>query len=108
MSAIKKNFDSHQFVKEITDAGLPVGQSEIFAAILSEISNNRYVTTEDIIDLKNTFKNDLNNLKVSINENITKDFKILEFSLIIKFGIALISSSITTIGILSTLYHFFK
>ena len=80
-------FDTHDFVKRLTGAGMPESQAEILAGEQSRLIRERLATKRDIEALdaarerdKNELKRDIRQLETSIRqlENSTKQ---LEFSI---------------------------
>ena len=77
-------FDTHAFVKELTQAGMPEAQAEVLAR-----------SQATLIDEKLATKQDLNELEA----RLTRDLKELELRLTIRLG----SMMVVAIGVVAAL-----
>lgn len=82
MSALA--METHQFIKELTSAGLTERQAEVIAHHQAKIINDNLATKHDILLVR-------------------QDMELLEKKLIIKIGAMMIASFIFTIGLMLTL-----
>ena len=56
-------FDTHRFVKRLTEAGMPEAQAEILADEQARVIDERLATKQDIEALKVATKRDLSDLE---------------------------------------------
>ncbi len=52
-------FDTHAFVKELTDAGMPEQQAEVLARTQATLINENLATKQDLKELELRLKHDL-------------------------------------------------
>ena len=64
-------FDTHAFVKELTEAGMPEVQAEVLARSQAKLINEQLATKQDLKELE---------------ERLRRDMKELEFRLTIRLG----------------------
>ncbi len=83
---------SHEFVKELTDAGMPEKQAEVVVRQQAEIIDHNLATKNDLKLLRNDLELLRNDLK--------KDMALLKKDLIIKLGCIIVGGWVATIGII--------
>ena len=64
-------FDTHAFVKELTEAGMPIQQAEVLARTQAKLIDEKLATKQDLKELE---------------ERLRRDMKELEFRLTIRLG----------------------
>ena len=77
-------FDTHAFVKELTDAGMPEPQAEVLARTHARLIDEKLATKQDLKELE---------------ERLRRDMKELEFRLTIRLG----SMMVIAIGVVAAL-----
>ena len=82
-------FDTHLFVKRLTEAGMPEPQAEVLAANQAELINEKLATKQDLKELELALKRDMKELEVALK----RDMKELEVAL--KIGIAEVKHDLT-------------
>ena len=60
-------FDTHAFVKELTEAGMPERQAEVLARSQATLINEKFVTKQDL-------KQELRELELRLTYNLTIRF----------------------------------
>ncbi|MFK7865900.1 MAG: DUF1640 domain-containing protein [Alphaproteobacteria bacterium] len=78
-------FYTHQFVKNLTKAGMPEAQAEIIANQQRDLIEERLATKRDMKALEVTLKRDMQELEM----RLTRDFKIWTGSLAVALFVAL-------------------
>lgn len=63
-------FDTHNFVKKLTTAGMPEAQAEILASEQANLIDNRLATKQDIALLKEDIASLENNIEMKIDMKI--------------------------------------
>ena len=78
-------FDTHAFVKELTEAGMPEPQAEVLARSQALLIDEKLATKEDLKKLELATKRDLKDLELAtkrdlkeLEEKIKRDLKELE------------------------------
>ena len=77
-------FDTHAFVKELTEAGMPEAQAEVLANSQAKLIDEKLATKQDLKELE---------------ERLRRDMKELEFRLTIRLG----SMMVIAVGAVATL-----
>ncbi len=78
-------FDTHAFVKELTQAGMPEGQAEVLAHSQAALIDEKLATKQDLKELEVLLRRDLKELEVLLRRDLkelevrlTRDLKELE------------------------------
>ena len=77
-------FDTHAFVKELTQAGMPEEQAEVLARSQAMLIDEKLATKQDLKELELRLKRDIQELTRDMKEleaNLTRDMKELEMRL---------------------------
>ena len=80
MNAI--TFDTHKFVKRLTEAGMPDAQAEILAEEQARLIENELATKRDLKELEAALKRDVKELETSLK----RDIQDLEQRMTIRLG----------------------
>lgn len=88
-------FDTHAFVKKLTEAGFTERQAEVQADTLAAIIDDQMATKRDLKELEVALKRDLKELE----DRMTFRMAELEYRLIIKLG-AMMAGSIAAVAAL--------
>ncbi len=65
-------FDTHLFVKRLTEAGMPEPQAEVLAANQAELINEKLATKQDLKELELALKRDMKELEVALKIGIAE------------------------------------
>ena len=86
-------FDTHAFVKELTQAGMPEQQAEVLARSQATLIDEKLATKEDIKRLELATKQDIKRLELAtkqdmkeLEQTIKRDMKELELRLTLRLG----------------------
>ena len=88
-------FDTHAFVKELTQAGMPEQQAEVLARSQATLIDEKLATKEDLKKLELATKEDLKKLELATK----RDLKELELRLTLRLG----SMMVVAIGVVAAL-----
>ena len=88
-------FDTHAFVKELTQAGMPEEQAEILARSQATLIDEKLATKEDLKNLELATKRDLKELETRFGHRL----KELELRLTLRLG----SMMVVAIGVVAAL-----
>ncbi len=88
-------FDTHAFVKELTQAGMPEAQAEVLAHSQATLIDEKLATKQDLKELEVLLRRDLKELE----GRFTHDMKELELRLTIRLG----SMMVVAIGVVAAL-----
>ena len=88
-------FDTHAFVKELTQAGMPEQQAEVLARSQTTLIDEKLATKEDLKKLELATKRDLKELEQAMK----RDLKELELRLTLRLG----SMMVIAIGVVAAL-----
>ena len=88
-------FDTHAFVKELTQAGMPEQQAEVLARSQTTLIDEKLATKEDLKKLELATKRDLKELEQAMKT----DLKELELRLTLRLG----SMMVIAIGVVAAL-----
>ena len=103
-------FDTHAFVKELTQAGMPEAQAEVLARNQAALIDEKLATKEDIKRLELATKEDIKRLELATKKDLEKletcfkrDMKEMElrltYNLTVRFG----SMMVVSIGVIAAL-----
>ena len=103
-------FDTHAFVKELTEAGMPEAQAEVLARSQAELLDEKLATKEDLKKPELATKRDLKELELAtrrdlkeLEEKIKRDLNELELRLMYKLTLRLGSMMVVAIGVVAAL-----
>ena len=88
-------FDTHAFVKELTEAGMPEPQAEVLARSQATLIDEKLATKEDLKKLERATKRDLKEME----SRLKRDMKELELRLTLRLG----SMMVLAIGVVAAL-----
>ena len=88
-------FDTHAFVKELTQAGMPEQQAEVLARSQATLIDEKLATKEDLTNLELATKRDLKELETRFGHRL----KELELRLTLRLG----SMMVVAIGVVAAL-----
>ena len=88
-------FDTHAFVKELTQAGMPEQQAEVLARSQATLIDEKLATKEDLKNLELATKRDLKELETRFGHRL----KELELRLTLRLG----SMMVVAIGVVAAL-----
>ena len=57
-------FDTHAFVKELTEAGMPEVQAEVLARSQAKLINEQLATKQDLVELEERLRRDMKELEL--------------------------------------------
>ena len=99
-------FDTHAFVKELTQAGMPEQQAEVLARSQTTLIDEKLATKEDLKKLELATKRDLKELEQAMKRDLKEleqamktDLKELELRLTLRLG----SMMVIAIGVVAAL-----
>ena len=92
-------FDTHAFVKELTQAGMPEAQAEVLARNQAALIDEKLATKEDIKRLELATKRDLEELETSFKRDMKEMELRLTYNLTVRFG----SMMVVSIGVIAAL-----
>ena len=64
-------FDTHAFVKELTEAGMPEVQAEVLARSQAKLINEQLATKQDLKDLEERLRRDMKELELRLKHDLT-------------------------------------
>ncbi len=88
-------FDTHAFVKELTQAGMPEAQAEVLARSQATLIDEKLATKQDLKEIEAHLVRDIKELEA----RLTRDMKELELRLTIRLG----SMVVVAIGVVAAL-----
>ncbi len=92
-------FDTHAFVKELTQAGMPEAQAEVLARNQAALIDEKLATKEDIKRLELATKKDLEKLETCFKRDMKEMELRLTYNLTVRFG----SMMVVSIGVIAAL-----
>ena len=99
-------FDTHAFVKELTQAGMPEQQAEVLARSQATLIDEKLATKEDLKNLELATKRDLKELELATKRDLKEletrfghRLKELELRLTLRLG----SMMVVAIGVVAAL-----
>ena len=92
-------FDTHAFVKELTEAGMPETQAEVLARNQAALIDEKLATKEDIKRLELATKRDLEKLETCFKRDMRETELRLTYTLTLRVG----SMMVIAIGVVATL-----
>ena len=64
-------FDTHAFVKELTNAGMPEAQAEVLARSQAKLIDEKLATKQDLKHLEERLRRDMRELELRLKHNLT-------------------------------------
>ncbi len=99
-------FDTHAFVKELTQAGMPEEQAEVLARSQATLIDEKLATKQDLKELELRLKRDIQELKRDMKEletRLTRDMQEMELRLKHDLTVRLGSMMVVAIGVVAAL-----
>ena len=93
------SFDTHTFVKRLTQAGMPEAQAEVLADSQAKLIDEKLSTKYDLKELETRLTHEMKELE----NRLTHDLKELETRLALQLTISMGSMLVVGIGIVATL-----
>ncbi len=103
---VAMTFDTHAFVKELTQAGMPEEQAEVLARSQATLIDEKLATKQDLKELELRLKRDIQELKRDMKEleaNLTRDMQEMELRLKHDLTVRLGSMMVVAIGVVAAL-----
>ena len=88
-------FDTHAFVKELTQAGMPEEQAEVLARSQATLIDEKLATKQDLKELELRLKRDIQELKRDMQEMVLR----LKHDLTVRLG----SMMVVAVGVIVAL-----
>ena len=98
---VAMTFDTHAFVKELTQAGMPEEQAEVLARSQATLIDEKLATKQDLKELELRLKRDIQELKRDMKElemRLTRDMQEMELRLKHDLTVRLGSMMVVAIG----------
>ncbi len=92
-------FDTHAFVKELAEAGMPEKQAEVLARSQATLIDEKLATKQDLKELEASLRRDMKELE----DRLRRDMKELELRLKHDLTIRLGSMMVVAIGVVAAL-----
>ena len=92
-------FDTHAFVKELVQVGMPEEQAEVLARTHTTLIDEKLATKKDLKELEQATKRDLKELE----QAMTRNLKELELRLMYKLTLRMGSTMVVSIGVVAAL-----
>jgi len=64
-------FDTHAFVKELTQAGMPEAQAEVLARSQATLIDEKLATKQDLKELEDRLRRDMRELELRLKHDLT-------------------------------------
>ena len=93
------SFDTHTFVKRLTQAGMPEAQAEVLADSQAKLIDEKLATKHDLKELETRLTHQMKELEA----RLTHQMKELEARLTLQLTIRLGSMLVVGIGVVATL-----
>ena len=92
-------FDTHSFVKELTQAGMPEAQAEVLARSQATLIDEKLATKQDLKELEARLTRDIKELE----DRLARDMRELELRLKHDLTLRLGSMMVVAIGVVAAL-----
>ena len=92
-------FDTHAFVKELTQAGMPEAQAEVLARSQTTLIDEKLATKQDLKELEARLTRDIKELE----DRLTRDMRELELRLKHDLTLRLGSMMVVAVGVVAAL-----
>lgn len=79
-------FDTHAFVKQLTEAGMPEPQAEVLARTQAALIDERLATKDDLQALELRLSNQIKELEARLNHQIREMESRLKYDLTVRLG----------------------
>ena len=96
-------FDTHTFVKELTQAGMPEAQAEVLARSQATLIDEKLATKQDLKELEARLTRDIKELE----DRLARDMRELELRLKHDLTLRLGSMMVVAIGVVAALVKLF-
>ena len=99
-------FDTHAFVKELTQAGMPEEQAEVLARSQATLIDEKLATKQDLKELELRLKRDMKELEMRLKRDIQelkRDMQEMELRLKHDLTVRLGSMMVVAIGVVAAL-----
>ena len=99
-------FDTHAFVKELTQAGMPEEQAEVLARSQAMLIDEKLATKQDLKELELRLKRDMKELEMRLKRDIQelkRDMQEMELRLKHDLTVRLGSMMVVAIGVVAAL-----
>ena len=103
-------FDTHAFVKELVQVGMPEEQAEVLARTHTTLIDEKLATKKDLKELEQATKRDLKELEQAtkrdlkeLEQAMTRNLKELELRLMYKLTLRMGSTMVVSIGVVAAL-----
>ena len=103
-------FDTHAFVKELTQAGMPEAQAEVLARSQATLIDEKLATKQDLKELEAHLTRDLKELEARLTRDLkeledrrTRDMRELELRLKHDLTLRLGSMMVVAVGVVAVL-----
>ncbi len=99
-------FDTHAFVKELTQAGMPEEQAEVLARSQATLIDEKLATKQDLKELELRLKRDMKELEMRLKRDIQelkRDMQEMELRLKHDLTVRLGSMMVVAIGVIAAL-----
>ena len=83
-------FDTHAFVKQLTEAGMPEPQAEVLARTQAALIDERLATKDDLQALELRLSNQIKELDARLNHQIREMESRLKYDLTVRLGSMLV------------------
>lgn len=83
-------FDTHAFVKQLTEAGMPEPQAEVLARTQAALIDERLATKNDLQALELRLSNQIKELDARLNHQIREMESRLKYDLTVRLGSMLV------------------
>ena len=99
-------FDTHAFVKELTQAGMPEEQAEVLARSQATLIDEKLATKRDLKELELRLKRDMKELEMRLKRDIQelkRDMQEMELRLKHDLTVRLGSMMVVAVGVVAAL-----
>lgn len=83
-------FDTHAFVKQLTEAGMPEPQAEVLARTQAALIDERLATKDNLQALELRLSNQIKELEARLNHQIREMESRLKYDLTVRLGSMLV------------------
>lgn len=83
-------FNTHTFIKQLTEAGMPAEQAEILANEHANLLHYRLATREDVKSVRTDLTKEIENVRTDLTRQIESMAKTLELRMTNRFGTMLV------------------
>ena len=108
-------FDTHRYVKQLVEAGMPEAQAEVIANQQKELIEGKLASQQQLANVEANLKRDIKELETTLKRDIKElDMRItnveanLKKDIIIKLGIMMIGCTAFLTAVLPIMIRFIK